>query len=68
MCQSLNTKKSNEYKNYMERLSLPRNDKNMITSLNEFQENYSKKIRPQYQGLSLNLDRMYKDFFNLCRL
>ena len=30
MCQSLNTKKSNEYKNYMERLSLPRNDKNMI--------------------------------------
>ena len=68
MCQSLNTKKTNEYKNYMERLSLPRNDKNMVTSLNEFQEKYSKKIRPQYQGLSLNLDIMYKDFFNLCRL
>ena len=22
----------------------------------------TQKIRPQYQGLSLNLDRMYKDF------
>lgn len=64
ICQSLNIKKSDDFENFLNKLSLPRKKTQSITSIENFMKKYSKKLRPNYLKLSLELNEIYSKFYN----
>ena len=65
ICKILNTTRSKDFQNFMNKSNLPRKTKNQITSIDEFKNKYSKKLRPHFLDLSLDLNDNYIKFYNL---
>ena len=63
ICLSLNTFKTKDFDNMMNRLSLPRNEQEQYITIDEFILKNSSKISPHYKNLSLEIHEMYNKFY-----
>lgn len=65
ICHILNTKKSDKFQYIMEKLSLPRKDKDKdVTTLKNFSNAYKEEISEEFYNLMKNLESEYLNFYS----